>query len=556
MPQSLDDLYREAIRLHQQGQAKQARRAYDNILDRRPDHAGALHLKGVLALQAGDFDTAINLIQRSLRIEPRHALALSNLSVALRNKGRLHEAIEALERAIVIGPPTADAWTNLSQTQMEAGRTAESVASARQAIALKPERLGARQFMVFGTNYLAEMDPLALTADAREYGAIAAQQIPPRLHHDNSPDPERVIRVGLVSADLRAHAVGRFLISFLPLIDRTRLELIAYSEAPRPDALTARFKAAIPNWRDTAELDHRAFKAQVIADKIDVLVDLGGHTSRRLEAFSGKPAPVSFTWLGYFATTGIAQIDYVLCNRWVLPESEEAQWVEKPWRMPDTYLCFSEPQGSGEPTPLPALSAGQLTFGSFNNFSKLSDATLTAWSSVLGGVPNSRLILRAARSDQQGVVDALKGRMAAAGIDLARVRIDPTISDYAAHLRSYGEIDIALDPFPYNGGTTTVEALYMGVPVLVRAGDRYVAHMGESILHNAGLTDWIAPNAASYPGLAARMASDLSALAELRAGLRARMLASPLFDAPRFARNFEDAVRGMWRNWCAAQGRA
>jgi len=224
--------------------------------------------------------------------------------------------------------------------------------------------------------------------------------------------------------------------------------------------------------------------------------------------------------------------------------------------MPDTYLCFSEPQGSGEPTPLPALSAGQLTFGSFNNFSKLSDATLTAWSSVLGGVPNSRLILRAARSDQQGVVDALKGRMAAAGIDLARVRIDPTISDYAAHLRSYGEIDIALDPFPYNGGTTTVEALYMGVPVLVRAGDRYVAHMGESILHNAGLTDWIAPNAASYPGLAARMASDLSALAELRAGLRARMLASPLFDAPRFARNFEDAVRGMWRNWCAAQGRA
>jgi predicted O-linked N-acetylglucosamine transferase (SPINDLY family) len=206
-------------------------------------------------------------------------------------------------------------------------------------------------------------------------------------------------------------------------------------------------------------------------------------------------------------------------------------------------------------SPLPALSAGHVTFGCFNNFSKLSDATLQTWAGVLDAVPNSRLILRSSGSNQEGVVEELTQRLAACGIDISRVRIDPAIRDYAKHLRSYGEIDIALDPFPYNGGTTTVEALYMGVPVLVRAGDRYVAHMGESILHNVGLPDWIAPDRAAYPALAAHMASDLPALAELRSGLRQRMLASPLFDAPLFARNFEAAIRGMWQAWCAAEGR-
>jgi protein O-GlcNAc transferase len=553
--QSLDDQYRAAMRLHQQGNAKEARRAYDRILDQRPDHAGALHLKGVLSLQVHDYDTAINLIQRSLRIQPQHGLALSNLSVALRAKGRLLESIAALEKAIVIGPPSAEAWTNLAQTQSEAGRVRDSVASARKAIALNPTRLGARHFMIFGTNYLAEVDPLVLTDDAREFGVLAAQQIPQRTRFDNDPDLDRPLRVGLVSADFKAHPVGRFLVAILPELDPARIALTAYSDTEKPDALTARFKAIIPNWHETLALDHQALCAKIVADKIDVLVDLSGHTSPRLVAFAAKPAPVSFTWLGYFATTGVQAIDYVLANQWVLPEREEPQWLEKPWRMPDTYLCFSEPQGAGPTTPLPALAEGRITFGCFNNFAKLSDATLAAWAKVLEAVPNSRLILRSSGLAQEGVIDLLLARLTELGVDLGRIRIDPLIKDYATHLRSYGEIDIALDPFPYNGGTTTVEALYMGVPVLVRAGDRYVAHMGESILHNVGLPEWIAPDEMAYPDLAAKMAADLPALAALRADLRQRMLASPLFDAPRFGRNLEDAIRGMWRVWCAAQGR-
>lgn len=246
----------------------------------------------------------------------------------------------------------------------------------------------------------------------------------------------------------------------------------------------------------------------------------------------------------------------MLASKWVVPENEENQWVEKVWRLPDTYLCFTQPRNAPEPRPLPALVNGHLTFGCFNNFNKLSDATLAAWRELLATMPTAKLILRSSGHYHDKTIGDLDAKLAGAGFDLGRVRIDPKIKDYYAHLRSYDEIDVALDPFPYNGGTTTVEALYMGVPVLVRAGDRYVAHMGEGILHSAGLPEWIAPDARSYASVGAALTADRDALAAVRAGLRARMLASPLFDAPLFARNLEAAIRQMWRIWCAAERRA
>lgn len=232
--QDLDELYRAAIRLHQQGNAPAAAKAYETILNARPDHAGALHLKGVLALQAADYDDAIALIQRSLHLMPRHALAWSNLSVALRAKNRLTEAIAALKKALAIGPETAEAWGNLTRTQMEAGFIPQSVASAYKAIRLRADDLGARQFAIFGSNYLGETDPLTLKDEARQFGLIAERLVPQRNHHDNDRNPDRVIRVGLVCADMRAHAVGRFLISFLDQLDPQKIELIAYSESAKP----------------------------------------------------------------------------------------------------------------------------------------------------------------------------------------------------------------------------------------------------------------------------------------------------------------------------------
>lgn len=555
-PPSIDELYRSAIRLHQRGRILEAGAIYDRILRERPGHAGALHLKGVLALQDGDTDRAIGLIERSLEIEPTHGLALANLGVAYRAARRFDEGIAALRKSVALDPASFDAWANLGKMLVRIGEVRDAVECYRRALELQPHRPGLRAQLLFAENYLADNDPVEAARRARELGAEMERQWPPRSMLANDRDPDRRIRLGLVSGDLRAHPVGRFLVAVLACIDPGQVELFAYSDSEVDDEITRGLRANIPHWRTTTEMSDADLDARIVADGIDVLVDLIGYSSAlRLGVFARKPAPVAFTWMGYFATTGLASMDYVLANRWVIPQGEENQWIEKVWRLPDTYLCFTAPPNPPPVAPLPALEAGCITFGSFNNFNKLGEATLAAWQQLLAAVPGSRLVLRSSGHYPPGIEDRLARRFADAGIDAERVRIDPKIGDYAEHLASYREIDIALDPFPYNGGTTTVEALYMGVPVLVRAGDRYVAHMGESILHNTGLAGWIAADEADYVTVGARFAADLDGLARLRAGLRDRMLRSPLFDAPRFARNLEAAIRGMWRAWCAAERR-
>ncbi len=558
MTPSLDDLYRAAIRLHQQGRGADAAQLYDRILSERPDHAGVLHLKGVLALQAGDYNTAIGLIQRSLAIEPRHSLALANLGVAYRSLGRFDEAIASLRQALALDPESPMVLANLGQALNRAGFIAESVIYNRRALAKQPNQIGLQSSVLFAENYLAETDPVALAERARAVGELIAKAAPSRTTHPNDPDPDRRLRVGFVSGDLRSHPIGRFLLGGLSGFGAdTGLDFFAYANSEEEDAITAALRRVIPNWLNVTKFSDAALDARIVADRIDVLFDMSGYTgSNRLKVFSLKPAPVAVSWIGYFATTGLTAIDYVLASQWVVPEREENQWVEKIWRLPDTYLCFTQPANAPLPKQLPALSNGHITFGCFNNFNKLSDATLAAWRELMAALPTSQMILRSSGYYHDKTIADLEARLAAAGLDLTRIRVDAKLKDYDAHLRSYDEIDIALDPFPYNGGTTTVEALYMGVPVLVRAGDRYVAHMGEGILNSAGLAQWIAPDAAGYAALGARLATDVDGLAALRATLRERMLASPLFDAPRFARNLEHAIRGMWKIWCAAQRRA
>jgi protein O-GlcNAc transferase len=554
---ALDETYRRAIRAHQQGQLAEAAGLYDAILAQQPAHPGALHLKGVIALQEGRYAEAAALIEQSLDGAPEHGLALSNLGVAYRALHRNDEAIAVLRKAVAIDPNSADAWGNLGQTLARSGQMEEAVAASKRALGLDPNRLGLQSALLFAENYLAESDPVMMADRARQVGRLIAQKVPARTAHPNAPDPDRRLRVGLVSADLRAHPVGRFLSGVLPLLDPAQIELFVYSNHEEDDAITRRIRDSAAHWLNVVTMSDAELDARIVADRVDVLMDMSGHTGgNRLMVFARKPAPVSFSWIGYFATTGLAAIDYVLANRWVIPEAEEGQWSERPWRLSDTYLCYATPNDPLPPTPLPARANGYVTFGSFNNFNKLSAATLSAWSALLDAVPESRLILRSSGHTNGEILASLYAGLAAAGIDRERVRIDARVSDYAAHLASYSAIDIALDTFPYNGGTTTVEALYMGVPVLVRAGDRYVAHMGESILHNAGLVDWIAADANDFALLGARKASDLDTLDALRAGLRQRMLASPLFDAPRFARNLEAAMRGMWQVWCASQRRA
>jgi predicted O-linked N-acetylglucosamine transferase (SPINDLY family) len=261
---------------------------------------------------------------------------------------------------------------------------------------------------------------------------------------------------------------------------------------------------------------------------------------------------VQATWLGYFATTGVAEMDYIIGDPQVSPAGESNHFTETVWPLPEIYLCFTPPAMAVEVSGLPALSSGRPTFGCFNNLAKINDRVMAVWTRLINAVPGSRLLLKAKLLQDQTVRGTIRARFAAHGLDEDRLLIEPP-SSRIDYLRAYHRIDIALDPFPYPGATTSCEALWMGVPVLTRRGDRFLSHAGETIARNAGLPDWIADDDDAYVTKAAGFASDLGHLAALRAQLRAQVLASPLFDAPRFARHFEAAMAGMWNRWLDQQ---
>ncbi len=287
-------------------------------------------------------------------------------------------------------------------------------------------------------------------------------------------------------------------------------------------------------------------------DAIDVLVDVSGHTSQnRLGVFAAKPAPVQVTWLGYFGSTGVSGVDYVLADPWSVPPGDEDQFTEQVWRLPETRLCFAPPDASVEVGPPPVMASGCVTYGCFGNLAKVGDAVLSVWCRVLQAVPGARMFVKAKQLGDAAVRQRLIARFHEHGIGEDRLTIEGP-GPRAAYLAAYNRIDVVLDTFPYPGGTTTLEGLWMGVPIVTRQGDRLLSRQGESILVNLGLTDWIANDEEQYVRLAVAAADPLR-LSQVRPSLRKRLQASPLMDAPRFARHFEAALQGMWSRWCTQQ---
>jgi protein O-GlcNAc transferase len=340
--------------------------------------------------------------------------------------------------------------------------------------------------------------------------------------------------------------VGFFLESVLAQLDYTRIELIAYPTYQKEDDLTARIRPHFSAWKPLYDLSDEAAARLIHADGVHVLLDLSGHTAKnRLPVFAWKPAPVQAMWLGYFATTGVAEMDYILGDKWILPDGEEHHFVEKGWRLSGPLHCLTPPCEDIKVNELPALRNQSITFGTLNNPAKMNDKVVACWARILNAIPRSRLYLNAGNFRDNILRKTVIERYAAHGIAENRLILEATTGRIAA-LNSYHRIDIALDPFPYPGGTTSYEALWMGVPVLTMLGSNYISHLGESIMHNAGLPDWIAANEEDYIAKAVAFSASLANLAKLRSSLRARVLVSPLFDSVLFASSFEMALWGMW----------
>jgi predicted O-linked N-acetylglucosamine transferase (SPINDLY family) len=581
-----DQAFERALQHHQSGRLPEAEQGYRKILERDPEHSDSLHLLGVLALQTGHLEAALALIERSLKLRPDGAVYWNNLGQVLERLQRDDEALRAYETAAGLDPGYAEALNNAGHLLESRGQTeaAEShyrksleldpnyaapqinlgnvlkdrgeldaaLAAYRRAIELRPDMSLLHSNLLLTIHYHMGYSAADI---AREHATWAARHVAPlaalRRPHENVPDPARRLRIGYVSPDYREHPVARFMLPLLVKHDPRRFEIFAYADVTRPDAVTDQIRAHVDHWRDVALQSDAELAAAVRNDRIDILVDLAAHSGRnRLLVFARKPAPVQVTYLAYCSTTGVDAIDYRLTDRFLDPPGEESgPYTEHSIRLPNCYWCYSAPPLPDDRLPPSDRLGGPPTFGCLNNFAKLTDETLALWTALLQRVADARLLVYAPAEAHR---DRMRSAMVGAGIAAERLGFvgRQTFADY---LETYRRIDVALDPIPFGGGTTTCDALWMGTPVVTLAGRRPVSRAGTTLLSNIGLERLVARNEAEYVDIAADLMGNQDELATLRRGLRERMESSPVMDAERFARDLEDAFAGMWRTWCRQQ---
>jgi predicted O-linked N-acetylglucosamine transferase (SPINDLY family) len=538
---------------NKRGALDKAIACFRHALDIAPSYAEAHNNMGVALQKLKRSDDAMASFQRALEIWPSYAEAHANIGNLLKDNGYLQEAEASYQRAIHCEKGFSEVYSNLASLYLSRGDFEKAIATQRKAMALNAEFVEGHSNLLFALVYGAEVSGEEILAESRAWDEMHAAPLAAHVQpHLNDPDPGRPLRIGYVSPDFREHSVAYFLEPLLANHGSSAVEVFCYSEVAQPDQRTERFQALADHWRPTVGLSDHGLAQLIREDNIDILVDLAGHTANnRLLAFAEKPAPVQASWLGYGATTGMSAIDYRITDAVADPEGAEAQYIETLLHLPGAFFCYAPPADAPEVAPPPVLAQGNVTFGSFNYLAKITPRAIETWTRFLQAIPHSRLLVKSkSLADTQSRNRYLE-LFAEHGIGAERLDLVPWIPGRAGHLGTYGQIDIALDPFPYNGGTTTCEALWMGVPVITLRGDRFISRMGASILTQLGLTDLIAQSEADYVAKAVALASDRKRLTELRSELRPTMAASPLCDAPTFARNMEAAFRNMWQEWCA-----
>ena len=534
------------------GQYEEAAACFLRALEIKPTFPEAHNNLGIARKHARRLEDAVASFQRAIELRPEFAEAYGNLGEVLNDLGRIDAALASFRRALEIKPDLALVHANLGSLRRNEGQFDDALIHYRRALELKPDYLNARSNLLFTLNYQLGTPAPQLLEEAMRYGEVVAQQAKPYSSWGNAVETDRVLRIGLVSGDLRSHPVGYFIESVLrafAAFAESRLHCTAYANYLPGDAVTARIRQHCQVWHDVVGWSDEHLAQQIHSDSIDILIDLSGHTAfNRLPVFAWKAAPVQASWLGYFGTTGVDAIDYLIADPWTLMPEDEPNFSEKISRLPETRLCFTAPDDVVEVNPLPALERGYVMFGCFSNLSKLNDSVVECWADIMRALPGSRLLLKAKQLSDLGVRKATQERFARHGIGAERLVLEGP-EGRSAYLAAYRRVDLILDTFPFPGGTTTVEALWMGVPVLTLAGKRFLERQGIGLLMNAGLPDWVAVDLEDYKARALAHSADLRRLAALRAGLRAQLLASPLCNADLFARHFEQALRGMWRQW-------
>lgn len=496
---------------------------------------------------AGRPDRAAVHLQALLQAAPDDTLMRSELGTTLMAMGQPSAAIPHLARVAAELPDRADAKVNHGLALQQSGDIAAAMAVQRRAIAQDPLCRPAWQNLLLGLNYMPGITAEEVAAAHRAYAARFARPAPAPFA--NTRDPDRRLRIGMLSGDFRQHPVGYFLEAAIAAHQRADFHLTAYDVGKSADATTARLRGLFDAWRPVGALEDAAIVAQIRSDAIDILVDLTGHTeASRIGVMEYRPAPVQVSWIGYANTNGVAAMDWIIADDVVLPPEDEALYIEKPLRLPGCYLCYTPPKEAVAPSPPPMLQQGHVTFGCFNNLAKINDEVLAVWAAILARLPEARLLLKTAVLREAATAEKLRARFAAAGGDVTRLDLEGH-SPRAAYFARYAAVDFMLDPFPFPGGTTTAEALHAGVPSLtLRGRGGMISRNGETLLNAVGLGAWIAQDHQDYIAKAVAFAQDAPGLA----ALRARLSLGRLGDAAPYARGLEAAWRRIWRDWCMA----
>lgn len=541
--------YNLGVALTAAGKLKSALESYQRALALDPSHAASAYNSGNVLIRLENFEAAETAFKQVIQKNPHNVSASCNLAALLTKAGKPDEAVRLISESIAANQTHAKSLSNLGDALKELGELAQAELSYHKAVALDPKNFELHSNLAILSASMLFHSPSYLR-DLRcfsdEVHSTITAPYSDWLVSKNSSD----LRVGFVSGDFRAHPVGYFTEALLGELQLSSIEVFAYPTSASSDNVTCRIKPLFDAWRPLVGLSDDEAAEKIHGDGIHILIDLSGHTAKnRLPVFARKPAPIQVSWLGYFASTGLSEMDYILGDPYVTPHTEAEHFVETIWQLPESYLCFTPPSEDAKTAPLPASINGFITFGCFNNLARMTDEVVSVRAAILHAKPDSKLFLKDKQLDHEAGRRRVISRFAALGISADRLILEGR-SPREEYLSCYNRVDIALSPFPYGGGTTSVEGLWMGVPVITKKGSHFLSHLGESIANNSGLSDWIAADEEDYIARAVAFASDQKSLSTLRKNMRAQILNTPLFDGPRFARHFEDALRAMRSKLC------